>query len=78
MSGKLENKVAVITGGTTGIGFAAAQRFLDEGARIVITGRIADASLVVAPAVFEFGWRWDDWDLLSAATTAGSRGARRP
>ncbi|MFG5384474.1 glucose 1-dehydrogenase [Yoonia sp. R2-816] len=36
---KLENKTALITGGTTGIGFATAQRFISEGARLVITGQ---------------------------------------
>lgn len=36
---KLDNKVAVITGGTSGIGFAAARMFLDEGARVVIFAR---------------------------------------
>jgi NAD(P)-dependent dehydrogenase (short-subunit alcohol dehydrogenase family) len=35
----LKDKVAVITGGSTGIGFATSRRFLDEGARVVITGR---------------------------------------
>lgn len=44
---------------------------LGQGARIVITGRVADASLTVGPAVHDFGWTWNDWDRLAAATVAG-------
>jgi NAD(P)-dependent dehydrogenase (short-subunit alcohol dehydrogenase family) len=36
---KLEGKVAVITGGNSGIGFATAQRFVSDGAYVFITGR---------------------------------------
>jgi hypothetical protein len=44
---------------------------LAAGARLVITGRVADASLTVGPAVHAFGWAWDDWDRLAAASVAG-------
>jgi hypothetical protein len=44
---------------------------LQRGADIVVTGRVADASLTVGPAAHEFGWAWDDWDRLAAATVAG-------
>lgn len=44
---------------------------LARGADVVITGRVADASLTVAPLVHEFKWQWDDWRRLSAATVAG-------
>jgi hypothetical protein len=44
---------------------------LDQGADIVVTGRATDPSVVVAPIVHEFGWKWDDYDKLAAATVAG-------
>ncbi len=39
MSGQLTGKVAVVTGGNSGIGLATAERFAAEGARVFITGR---------------------------------------
>lgn len=40
--GKLDNKIAVITGGSSGIGLATAQAFIKEGAYVYITGRRRD------------------------------------
>src|ERR1700683_2952156 len=38
-TGRLQGKQVLVTGGTTGLGFAIAERFLREGARVVVTGR---------------------------------------
>lgn len=44
---------------------------LDAGADIVLTGRVADAALFLAPIVHELGWRWDDWDRLAQGIVVG-------
>ena len=44
---------------------------LAEGADIVISGRVADAALFMAPLIHEFGWTWDDWPRLAQALTVG-------
>lgn len=53
------------------IGAFAVVEALKTGADIVVTGRCADAALVLAPMAFEFGWRQTDWDLLAAGVVAG-------
>lgn len=44
---------------------------LNTGAPIVLTGRVADPSLFLAPMMHSFGWRYDDWPRLAAGTAAG-------
>jgi len=44
---------------------------LDQGADIVITGRVADAALFLAPMLHEFGWRSDELDKLAQGIVAG-------
>lgn len=52
MSRRLEGKIAVVTGGTSGIGLATARRFVAEGAYVFVTGRRRD---VLDAAVAEIG-----------------------
>jgi hypothetical protein len=44
---------------------------LEAGADVVVTGRVTDASLVVGPAAWYFGWASDDWDRLAGTVVAG-------
>jgi hypothetical protein len=44
---------------------------LHADADVVITGRVADPSLFLAPQMFEFGWAADDWSLLGRGTLVG-------
>ena len=44
---------------------------LEEGADIIITGRVTDTGLTLAPMIYEFGWDFEDYDLMSTGTIAG-------
>jgi hypothetical protein len=44
---------------------------LGRGAQIVVGGRLTDTGLTLAPLMHEFGWKFDDWDRISAGTIAG-------
>lgn len=53
------------------LGAAGIVSALDQGADIVITGRVADACLFLAPLIHEHGWAFDDWDRLAAGAVVG-------
>jgi hypothetical protein len=44
---------------------------LEKGAQIIVGGRLTDTGLTLAPLMHEFGWSFDDWNLISAGTIAG-------
>ncbi|KAK0350095.1 hypothetical protein LTR94_030415, partial [Friedmanniomyces endolithicus] len=53
------------------LGAAPLVEALAQGADIVVTGRVADPALVLAPAIHAFGWAMDDWERLGQGTLAG-------
>ena len=80
MSDRLKSKVALITGGTSGIGAATAELFIKEGATVVITGRSVEKGQALATALgerasyFEADITQEDAIRESIEQTAGSYG----
>lgn len=44
---------------------------LKNGADVVITGRVADPAIFMAPVIYEFGWDMENWDLMGKGTVLG-------
>ncbi|MGQ9908056.1 MAG: acyclic terpene utilization AtuA family protein [Candidatus Flexifilum sp.] len=44
---------------------------LRAGAHVVVTGRVADPCLYLAPLIAHYNWAWDDWDRLAAGIVCG-------
>lgn len=53
------------------IGAAPIVEALRAGADVILTGRVADPSLFLAPLIHEFGWPTDNWDLMGQGTVIG-------
>src|SRR5687768_1894869 len=53
------------------IGAVGIVKALERGANVIITGRVADAAVTLAPMMHEFGWKTTDWDRLAAGVVAG-------
>ncbi|WP_298873395.1 acyclic terpene utilization AtuA family protein [uncultured Bradyrhizobium sp.] len=53
------------------LGVAPIVEALTAGADVVVTGRVADPALFLAPLIHEFGWAMDDWDRLGQGTLVG-------
>ena len=53
------------------LGAAGLVEALGKGAQVIVGGRLTDTGLTLAPLMHEFGWKFDDWDKISAGTIAG-------
>jgi Acyclic terpene utilisation family protein AtuA len=60
-----------LVGANAYLGADAILPALEAGADVVITGRVADPSLFLAPLRHAFGWAPDDWPMLGAGTLVG-------
>ncbi|MCS6836705.1 MAG: DUF1446 domain-containing protein [Anaerolineae bacterium] len=60
-----------LVNGNAYLGAEAIVEALKQGAHIVVTGRVADPCLYLAPMIAHYGWAWDDWDKLASGIVAG-------
>jgi NAD(P)-dependent dehydrogenase (short-subunit alcohol dehydrogenase family) len=67
---QLAGKIAVITGGSSGIGLATAKRFVEEGAHVVITGRrekeLKEAAAVIRETLLRSQATYRAWKIWTA------------
>jgi len=68
---KIESIKDKIISANAYIGVKGIIEALENNADIIITGRVADPALVLAPLIYEFGWKEDDYDKLAKGIVAG-------
>lgn len=60
-----------ITSANIYLGAEPVVKALDAGCHIVVTGRVTDTGITLAPMIHEFSWAMDDWDKMAAGVVAG-------
>ena len=68
---KLSDVARPLVGANVYLGIDAILPAVQTGADVIITGRVADPSLFLAPIVERFGWARDDWSRLGQGTLVG-------
>lgn len=68
----LKNKKAIITGGSRGIGFATAKKFIEEGAVVTITGRNAEALKKACAKIPNGNLMYVEWDTADISMFEGN------
>jgi hypothetical protein len=60
-----------VTAANVYLGAEPVVKALDDGCLVIVTGRVTDTGITLAPMIHEFGWADDDWDRLGAGVVAG-------
>lgn len=68
---KLDNIKPMMVSGNAYLGAEPIVQALRNGADVIITGRVADPALFLAPAIYEFDWDMQDYELLGKGTVLG-------
>ncbi len=60
-----------ITSANIYLGAEPVVKALDAGCHVIVTGRVTDTGITLAPMIHEFGWSMDDWDKMASGIIAG-------
>lgn len=66
-----EDKINKIQSANVYLGLPPLLKALQSDSQIILTGRVTDTSITMAPMVHEFGWELTDWDKLASGIVAG-------
>ncbi len=68
---RLDPTSHILTNANVYLGAQPIVEALQNGADMVITGRVADPCLFLAPLIAHYDWSWEDWDKLASGIVAG-------